>query len=338
MKPIISFALLAAIATIGAASAAATDPVGYITATIAGNAANNPAGAATYISPTLVQPTVFAGATTVTPSGGSVATFASGVPTTLDSTYVLEITSGTQEGWWSAVSASTATTVTIADPFPAGLGANTTISVRKFDTVKSFLGANSPGLNPFDGGATQADEVQILDPTTGGVTVIVYMPEALTGQPDQWLDFGLGANADNYPILPGTAIRVVRFDDDGTDFTVAGSVKVTATQADLFNAENWVSQPLAVGGSLDFMNFYNQLIKFDGGATLNDYLDVLNPDQSTTTYVALDESIGGGFMLDFGAGTNADAVTLAEGTGYVIRRDPTQPAGTIVIPAQEIVE
>ena len=41
MKPITSFALLAAIASIGAASAAATDPVGYITHTVTANVSAN---------------------------------------------------------------------------------------------------------------------------------------------------------------------------------------------------------------------------------------------------------------------------------------------------------
>jgi hypothetical protein len=336
MKPIIPFALLGALLAVGAADAAVTDPVGYVSGSIAGNVAANPSGAATYISPSLVQPVVYAGASTVTPSGGSVITFSGGVPTTLDESYVLEIDSGTQEGWWSAIDLSTATTITTVNAFPSGLPANVAVTVRKFNTVKSFLGSNAPGLNPFDGGTTTADEVQLLDPATGGVTSVVYLPFALSGSPDQWFDFVGGVNADDYVIEPGVAVRVIRYGPTAATFTMSGEVKTTKTQIDIFDSENWVGQPLAVGGSLGFMNFENQLIQFDGGTTLNDLLNVLDPGQGTTTYVAMDESIGGPFMLDFVGGVNANTTVIPETSGYVIIRDSSQAPSTITIPAQVV--
>ena len=127
MKPIIPFALLGALLAVGAADAAATDPVGYITHDIAGNVAALPTGADTYLGPVLTNPVDYAGITTVDPSGLTTLTFASGVPATFDGTCYLEITSGTQEGWWSQIVSSTATTIVIADAVPA-VGGNVVLA------------------------------------------------------------------------------------------------------------------------------------------------------------------------------------------------------------------
>lgn len=336
MKPIIPFALLSAFFAVGAAKAASTTPVGYITHSIAGNTSGNPSGAATYLSATLVQPTEFAGTSTATPSGGSVITFSSGVPTTFNGAYVLEIAGGGSEGWWSAVISSTSTSITIADAFPQGLPANVAVTVRKFNTVKSLLGANTAGLNPFDGGATQADEIQFLNPSTGAVSAVSYLPETISGLPDEWFDFVAGVSADNYPIAPGEAVRVVRFGSSALSFTSSGEVKTTKTQVDVVPAENWIAQPLAAGGSFGSMNFFSQMVKFDGGTTPNDVIDVLNPDQTSSSYVALDETLGGGYVLDFVGGTDATSVVVPEGVGYVFRRDSSQAASVLTLPAPVI--
>lgn len=263
-------------------------------------------------------------------------TFSGGVPAGLSNLHVLEISAGASEGWWSAVVSSTATSITVADAFPASLPANVSVEVRKFSTVKSLFGSNAPGLNPFDGGATSADEIQFLNPSTGQVSSVVYLPESISGSPDQWFDFVNGVNADNYPIEPGVAVRVIRYGASTLTFQSQGEVKTTKTQIDIASAENWVAQPLGSGGTLGYMNFFPQMVKFDAGTTPNDFLDVLNPDQSTTSYVALDESLGGGFMLDFVGGTDATSVVIPEGAGYIFRRDSSQAPSTITIPAPTI--
>lgn len=327
MKPIISFALLAAIATIGAASAAATDPVGYITVNIVPGF--------TYIAPSLVQPNTFAGATTVTPSGGSVATFASGVPTGLDSTSVLEITSGTSEGWWSTVTASTATTVTVADAFPAGLPANTTISVRKHNTLKTFLGENAPNFATFNG-VDPNDEVQVLNPLNQTVASYGWITAADLGEPQgAWWDIGASAKADDTVIEPGTSILIRRLGATGTNFTTSGSVKVTKTQVDLFTNFNWVGTPLAVGSTLDGTTLDSQLFQYDGITADYDELQILRPNQVTDAFGALDDGAGGTTFFNIGASEFAGTEPFPEGTGVVIRRY-TNPSGTVTIPGTTV--
>ena len=338
MKPY-TYSLIAAALACGFAQAvetAYTTPVGYITATIAGNAAANPSGAATYVSASLVQPTEFASAATSSPSGTTSVTFSGGVPTGLDGKYMLEITNGTQEGWWTTVVSSTATTVTVSDTFPTGLAADVQISIKKFSTVKSVFGSNSPGLNAFDGGTTQADEIQFLNPLTGVVQTVVYLPEAISGSPDMWFDFVGGGSADDFIVYPGSAVRVVRYGATGLSLVSSGTVKTTKTQVDIFSTENWLGVPLAAGGSLGSMQFFSQLVKFDAGTTPNDFLDVLAANQVATSYVALAEELGGGYMMDFVSGLDSSATVLPEGTGFVLKRDPSQAATILTIPAQTI--
>ena len=77
------------------------------------------------------------------------------------------------------------------------------------------------------------------------------------------------------------------------------------------------------------------MVKFDAGTTPNDFLYLLTPTQTAVPYVALDPGFGGG-MLDFGGGTNADAVPITEGSGYTLIRDASQAPSILTIPAQTI--
>jgi len=307
--------------------------VGYVTASIAGNTVNNPSGAATYLSATLVQPTEFQGSSESSPSGTKQITFAGGVPTSLDGKYVLEISSGANEGWWTAVESSTANSITVADNFPSSLASNVQISVRKFSTVKNVFGANTPGLNPYDGDVTRADEIQILDPLTGSPQVVVYLPFEISGEPDTWLDFVGGVSADDSIIYPGTSVRVIRFGANDATLVSTGVVKTTKTQVDVFPAENWLGQTLAAGSTLGVMSFSSQIINYDEVA-LNDYMYILNADQSANTYIALDPALEGGFMLDFVQGLDASSVIVNPGTGYIVTRDASQSSSVLTLPAQ----
>lgn len=338
MKPIIPFALLGAFFAVGAAKAASTDPVGYISHTLYGSAS----GGLTLISPSLIQPTTFAGVSSVTPSGGSVITFTGGVPTSLDGTYVLEISGDGNEGWWSTVSSSTATTITVTDPFPSGLPADVEITVRKHNTVQSFLGENAPGLTPFDGVA-QADEVQVINSSAPGqpITAIVYVPAAISTLPeDEWFDLGSSSVANDFIIEPGSSVLIKKFGAGSSTFVSSGEVKTTATQFDVFPGLNFVGSHVAVGTTLNGMGFNTQLNVFDGLNTDFDELQIIDsaaPSQPITAYAALDVSLGLGVTMG-NLGTSADggADPFAEGVGAFIKRDASKPATVITIPGSTV--
>lgn len=328
MKPIIPFALLGALLAVGAADAAATDPVGYITVNLVGNGE-------TYISPTLVEPDVFAGSSTSSPSGLTTITFASGVPTGLDGSYVLEVKSS---GWWATVVSSTATSIVVNSPFPGGLPANTAISVRKHSTLLTFLGENNPGLITFDG-INPSDEVQVLDaagnPQT--VTSFGYISAIDLGDPNYpngaWFNLGTSAVDNNFIIEPGTAIRVKRVGATPLSFTVDGEVKTTPTQVDLFTNFNWVGTPLATGGTLDGMTFNTQLIQFDGVSPNYDELQFLRPNQIAVPFASVLDGVTptSASMFNLADSVFAPTEPFPEGTGVIINRIGN-PASTITLP------
>jgi hypothetical protein len=332
MKPIIPFALLGALFAVGAANAASTDPVGYITHSV--NASGE-----TYVSPTLVQPTVFAAASSADPSGTTTISFSGGVPTGLDGSYVLEITAGNSEGFWSTVVSSTSTSITVTDTLPSGLGSAVSIAVRKHATVGSFLGLNAPGLVDYDGEQAN-DEVQLLDPVTQGTGAIAWVSGPNLADPNYpngaWFDLVLSEVANDYVIEPGTAIRIKRV-GGATTFVSSGAVKVTDTQVDIFQNFNWIGTPLATGGTLNGMNFNSQLVKYDGESATYDELQFLRPSQGTDPFAAIDDGNGGSTMFDLVLSEDAGLEPFPEGTGVIINR-VNSPAGSIVIPGSVVAQ
>ena len=330
MKPITSFALLCAFAAV--AQGAVSDPVGYITHTIYGTESSGASSTLTVISPTLVQPTAFAAQTSANPSGLSTIAFSGGVPA-LDSSYVLEIPA---TGWWSTVISSTSTSITLNDALPTGLANNTPITVRKHNTIKSLFGANAPGLAPFDG--TSGDEIQILTPAQA-IIAIVYVPAALGVPADGWYNLVTTVNEDNTIIEPGSAVLVKTASATDLDFVSTGTVKTTPTQVDVFPNLTLVGQVDAVGATLGEMNFSTQLFQLADPQTVPfDELQVLRPNQGIDAYVALSPGFGGPAMANLVTTANADTLAISEGTGVIIKRDPSNSASVVTLPGSTVTE
>jgi hypothetical protein len=267
-----------------------------------------------------VNPTTYAGAAVSSPSGGSVITFSGGVPTDLDPTSMLEISNGDQEGWWSAIVSSTATTVTVLDVFPAGLAANVQATVRKFSTIQDVFGNNTPGLAPFSN-TLPYDNIQVLDPVNQSSVAIAYVN-------GQWEDLGSEAPAGSLIIYPGTAVKVIHRANTTLPVVVTGSVKPTKTQVDLFANDNWVGQPNPTGGTFGSMNLGTQIVPSTDIVSV--FLTDTGPGQVAQAFVRVGTS-----MEDAATEENADAQPIPEGGGYVLTR-PTSGSSTITIPAQPI--
>jgi hypothetical protein len=329
MKTHITHSLLAAAAACSLANAqttAYTTPVGYITHTVA-PAGANPA-AETYLSASLVEPNVYAGVT-LSATANTLNFSGTSVPATLDATYVLEITSGPSEGWWSTVISSTSSTIVLNDNFP--IATPTAVSVRKHSTLQTFLGNNTPGFVTFNG-IDPSDEVQVWDPITQGTIPFAYISGPDLADPNYpdgaWWDLGNSAIANDYPIVPGSSVRIKRIGNQLT-FTSTGTVKTTKTQVDLYINYNWIGTPLAVGGTLDAMSFNTQLIQFDGVSENFDELTFLDPDQSARPFAAIDGAPP--TMYDLGNSVEAGSEPFAGGTGVIIRRIGN-PSGTVTLP------
>jgi hypothetical protein len=327
MKPIIPFALLGALLAVGAADAAATDPVGYITHTIAPNGGSG--SALTIIGPTLVLPNAFAGASTNDPSTTAVVNFSGGVPA-LDSTYLIEITSGPAEGWWSTIASSTATSVTTANTLPSGLAVGTKFAVRKHHTVLSFLGQNTPGLSEF--GSPSPDEVQFLE-VNQSISPIIYATTAAGAPADGWYFTGDFSSADSRIIEPGTGLLIKRSSNTPLTFTTSGAVKVTDTEVSVYPGLTLIAQTAGAGATIDGTGFPTELIQFDGSNSDFDELQFLPASQTIVNYAALAAGVAGpsATMGNLGTGLPAPTDPFPEGVGAIIKRDPSKAASSILL-------
>ena len=131
------------------------------------------------------------------------------------------------------------------------------------------------------------------------------------------------ANVDNAAILPGTAVVVRHYGAGPLTLVSNGEVKITKTEVDVFPQDNWLGQPLAVGGTFNLMAFKSQILA-------SDQLKILNPNQSTDFYVSV-----GTEMQNFVTEANADNTVISQGAGYVISR-PTGAGSALLIPAQVV--
>jgi hypothetical protein len=322
---------LSLIATLGAqAQTAYTDPVGYVTTSLAENTAGTQTGADTLVGPTLVNKPDYQGVSTNDPSGSTSITFASGVPAGLTATHYIEIESGVRAGWWSSIASTTATGVTTVDALPAGLAVGTRLIVRKHVTLLDFLGANTPGLKTFDTDSANPDKVLVLDPVTQVVKPYVYATAAFG--PAGFYDQVTEESADAVIIYPGSAVKIRRTSTGPLSLTRVGHVKKTPTEVDIFVRDNWVESVNAVGvtlggSGLNTGNLLSGLVQEDYNAANGapDRLLLISPSQVTTSYVAL---TGAGGIIDEVSETSAQATEVIQARGFIIRRDPAIGAGS----------
>lgn len=332
---LVGLASLAAL--VGAiADTAVTDPVGYITIPIAGNATNGAFGADTLISPSLIGKTEYSGVTSSAPTGSSLAV-AAALPANVVVGQLVELKGGASEGFWSTITAVSGDklSVTLSDAVPSGLASGQAFTIRAHTTINSFLGANLPGL-------AVTDEVQILDGASQVVNSASYYTVADGAPAPGWYDsnsFDKGSTI----IYPGSAVKIRRKAAAATSFVQVGYVKTTKTEVDLFTGDNWVTPMLAVGAKLGGTNPTPGEATATGSIELNtgnvatgvkqgkgdgtlgeDNVIFINSDQTTSTFFAADPAQTDGAVGWFNSNAiNNDAFSVAENIGFIVRRTAT---------------
>ncbi|WP_367870458.1 hypothetical protein [Luteolibacter sp. Populi] len=343
MKPIISFALLAAIATIGSAGAAATDPVGYNTTTLYGA---NTLGARknNVIGPQLENAPVWTG--TVASVSGDSLTLTSAALTvgaynkvTFDLgryTFCIEAADGT----WAHVDSNNATSVTLEPGMGSQFVAGDQVSIRPHLTVAGIFGAaNETGLLANnDGDGSVADNIILVDEQYGG-NIIILPSNAVGGQ---YITDGFAA-ADNFPIYPDQGIQVSRYSTGNLSLVLDGSVDVNGRQNGV--PTGFSIRP--VGNPVDFalgdLNLIGPtpatgLVGAAGGdASTGDTVNLLiNGSTSVYFYSAEDLGSGPGWYDDsFGF---ADDTVIPAGLALLVyRSNPTNSSPfTWAVPAPDI--
>jgi hypothetical protein len=87
------------------------------------------------------------------------------------------------------------------------------------------------------------------------------------------------------------------------------------------------------------MDLQNQLIPLNAEASNVDFdeFQIFNADQSLTAYAAADPAIfGSATMVNLSSAEDAGAVSLAEGVGAIVKRNPSISASTIILPGTNI--
>lgn len=298
------------------AQTAVTDPVGYVTSTIA--AGTPSVRGETLYGATLVNKVEFAGV--VLTASGTTINF-SGTPLTAGAygpKYYIEITNGVGEGVFTDIVSNTASSVVTSDNISSFISAGvTTVKIRAHHTIASVFGAtNSAGLLA---GATldDADQIVLLDPVTQSPKTIIYSTDEFA---PGWIDAGQ-ADASQDVIAPGQGVLIKRKGNTNLSIVQVGHVKLGKTVVPVETGENIISIPLATGVTVDNSGLAATVTK---GAELTaaDQLVVgTGLNAFTTLFNSTDEFAPG--WIDAGQNPQGTMI-LKEGTAVLLKN--TAPA------------
>ena len=237
------------------AQSVVTDPVGFISVTAKAGSAANPT--LTLVSPTLLNPVAWQGTTDA--SGGVTAntfkvTGAGWTANQYNTSYFVEIYSGSNAGVWSTITATTSTTITTQTDLSSFATAGATIRIRKYTTLSDFLGAsNSAGLLTGTEPAL-ADEVLVYN---GATPTLYWYYDASdnSGLPAGWKDISYN-DASAIPIGPNQGFVIKRKTSGDRTFTVNGTVKTGNTFVPMGQNLNVVGTVSASGLTLAASGLY----------------------------------------------------------------------------------
>lgn len=317
MKPIIPFALLGALLAVGAANAASTDPVGYVslgnTVTPATSVAAN---TDVNISIPLDRPSEFTG--TVGSVAGSVVTL-SGTPgftagQWIASPYILKVESGPASGLIALISANAAGTVTVVVPTGdslASLAAGNSVSIRKAWTVKSFLAGNT---------IPSGTQVLLYDGVTPGQNLAPSISYTYDSGANSWTNDGTFSPGDDDVVFQGEGI-IVRNNSAAVIPSIVITGEVSTTNHRLVVSKLSASQPQ--DNAFGFSGPVSEVIGTSGlGVAPGD--QILFYDNATP---GINKGPAGSATYDGTTwtddGTFSDVTntfTLDGGQGYVLRR------------------
>lgn len=239
MKPITSFALLSALATL-ASQGAVTDPVGYTTLD-------------------LVSGFNFAGLTlheSVVVSG-DIESYGSGTATDTDVdfdtlltagvTYILEVETAT--GISETVASWSGDTLNTATDLSGSLAGGESYSLRPAATLATVFGADGSGLRQGGGGTTGADQVWIFNGT--GYDKYYYDTFSPDSFGPSWRQTApTSGDIDPTTVTMPYQVGFLIVAPSAGSVTITGEVKVGPTESSLVSGFNFTSSVAPVGATL----------------------------------------------------------------------------------------
>lgn len=335
--------LVAALALISstalAQTTATTDPVGFVTLTVAGK----PTGIRgfTYLSLSMARTSVFSAQVPVggvaTVSGVTVLTFPAGIFTAnqfsgAGNSHYLEITGGSFAGHISDITSNSSTQITLADDISTAITeGSTTVRVRPNWTFATAFGANNSA--GFQGGTSSstADVIEILNPKTGVSSKYFYSTTN-----NRW-QTGF-TDATNAPIPPDAGLRIERKGTASVSFKLVGDVKLGPTGLLVEGGSstgnyNLIPNPYPLASkTLANSGLYtgNPNTGLVGGSSSSsaDTLALFNPATGTSINYFF-STTNNRWQTGF---TDASNVTIPEGSAVMVTRKNARPSFVWYVP------
>ena len=312
-----------------AQTTATTDPVGFVTLTIAGGGTpNNPR--LTLVSPTLTQPVAWQGAISgITSNTISVANS----PWTANQfnganglcyVEIISLSTPTKSGALSDITATTTGSVTTFDNLTAYAAVGDTIKIRKHVTIGSLFGVtNSAGLLATND-PTTADEVLIYD---GSNSNPYFYYTGDVSSPAGWYDSAFSLNpgdAAKVDIGPHQGVVIKRKTTASVSIVAQGAVKTGNTIFPVVNGLNVLGTVSAKGVTLGQSGLYTAsaitgVKATDDPTTADEVLIYTSNGPTPYFYYTGDVSSPAGWYDSAFSGP-ADSVTINPGTAFVLKR------------------
>ncbi len=308
---------------------ATTDPVGFVTMSIAGNgSASQPA----YTFTTLGLANVVAWQSTTTSVGGSTS-LVDASSTWADNAYngsggavthYVEIVSGPGAGTMYDITGTSASshTLTLSQPLAASIVAGgSSYRVRPHWTLASVFGAtNQNGLSGGD--ATSADQIQLF--RAGGYVIYYYQTAGLGGT--GWRQAGAPfVDASATVIYPNDGIVVVRKQNAPVSLVIQGAVKTGQTSIPVTSGFTLLGNVYAAAMTLGNSNLYtgDSATGLAGGdSTSADQVMFWNGTTGFNIYYYQTSGLGGTGWRQSGAPfVNASDTSIPVGAALFVKRN-----------------
>ncbi|MEO6739431.1 MAG: TIGR02597 family protein [Chthoniobacteraceae bacterium] len=313
-----------------AQTTATTDPVGFVTLTIAGGGTpNNPK--LTLVSPTLTQPIAWQGIISgITGNTISVANNPwtvdqfNGAVNGLHYVEIISLTTPTKSGALSDITGTTTGSVTTFDNLTAYAVVGDTIKIRKHVTIGSLFGVtNSAGLLATND-PTTADEVFIYD---GSSSVPYFYYTGDVSSPAGWYDSAFSLNpgdAAKVDIGPHQGVVIKRKASASVTMLAQGAVKTGNTIFPVTNGLNVLgtvsAKGLTLGGSGLFTNNPATGVKATDDPTTADEVLIYTATGPTPYFYYTGDVSSPAGWYDSAFTFAADLVAIAPGTAFVLKR------------------
>lgn len=310
---------------VNAQETAATDPVGYVTATVKGR--GDLAAAYSLLQFPMLKDAAFQGAATAGDAPGIInvsgSPFAAGAfdKSTGSSdgpNYFLEVTSGAGEGLIADIDSNTASTVTVfaADAAAIVAAMPASITIRAHTKVSEVFGT---GTSLLLQGGSSVNNADLIYFGRGGQLVGYYYK---TGIGAGWKTLA-GVAANNIPIYPGESVLVKRIGAADIAITNKGNVQTGRALIPVSQGFVTAATSFPVGATLGSSNLLNSGLVGGGSPSTADILYIPDAAGNLVSYY-YKTGIGAGFK-SVTSGANANNVAIADVGGVLIARRSVTP-------------